>query len=653
MNTLTLVHPWLLALLPLPLLVCWLAPPHREPRMGLVVPFLPRLAALAGRGPTAGAVVSRGGLWRWLVVVFCWLCAVLALARPQVIEPPVTKNVPVRDLLLAVDLSGSMATRDFTDPGGEVVDRLTAVKAVLDDFLARRQGDRVGLVFFGSAAFVQAPFTEDLDVCRQLLDEAQVRMAGPQTAFGDALGLAINVFERSTVKERVLIALTDGNDTTSQVPPEKAAQIARDKGIVIHTVAVGDPRAAGEDALDETSLKRVAASTGGLYSHAADRGQLEAIYDQLDKVETRRAETISHRPRRDVYWMPLAAALLVSMGYFTLGLLQSGSRRAGSRPADPATLAAASPLAALAAFHFIRPEWLLALVPATLLWWLLRRRTDTQQAWRGIVAPHLLAQLWDGEESRARFGPLDCVALAWLLVTVAVAGPSWRHEPSPFADDTAALAVVVAVTPSMETEDLAPSRLERSMQKVHDLLAVRGNAKTSLVAYSGTAHLVMPATSDAGIVDNFARALDPKIMPETGDAAAEALALAEQSLVRAGGGSILWITDSVAPEQGQALSRWRAQSDTPVRLWPPLLPGGELDTLEASARPAKADLVQLAADDSDVAALTRAAKFAPVRGEGAGSRWAESGYWLSPVIVLLLLVFFRRGWMVPLRGAAQ
>jgi len=129
-----------------------------------------------------------------------------ACSRPQIIEPPVIKTVPVRDMLLAVDLSGSMQTQDFTDASGKKVDRLTAVKEVLDDFLSKRKGDRVGLIFFGSAPFVQAPFTEDLKVCRELLDEAQVSMAGPQTALGDALGLAITVFDRSQVKERVLIA---------------------------------------------------------------------------------------------------------------------------------------------------------------------------------------------------------------------------------------------------------------------------------------------------------------------------------------------------------------------------------------------------------------------------------------------------------------
>jgi Ca-activated chloride channel homolog len=326
---LILAHPWFLVLLPLPLLVWFFVPPRREPREGLVVPFLDRLAEHSGQRPTIGASVARGGWLRRLDLGICWVGAVLALTRPQVIEPPETREIPVRDLLLAVDLSGSMATKDFKNSQGRMVDRLTAVKEVLDDFLTRRKGDRVGLILFGSAPFVQAPFTEDLKVCRQLLDEAQVRMAGPQTAFGDALGLAINVFDRSTVKERVLIALTDGNDTASQVPPVKAAQIAHDKGIVIHTVAIGDPRAAGEDVLDEETLKQVAAATGGLFSHATDRQELEAIYQQLDRLETHRTQTITHRPRRDVYWWPLVAGLGASMLQHAWQLLFRGRNSGG------------------------------------------------------------------------------------------------------------------------------------------------------------------------------------------------------------------------------------------------------------------------------------------------------------------------------------
>lgn len=310
---LTLAYPWLLALLPLPALIWWRTPPHREAKQSLIVPFLARLSKQSGLSAGEGAVIMRGGWMRRITLLLVWICAVVALARPQIVEPPVFKTVPVRDLLLAVDLSSSMNTQDFKNAEGKTVDRLTAVKEVLDDFLKRRKGDRVGLILFGSAPFVQAPFTEDLDVCRELLNETQVGMAGPQTAFGDAIGLAITSFDRSQVKERVLIALTDGNDTASKVPPAKAAEIAKSKGIVIHTVAVGDQKSVGEEALDVETLKSVSGTTGGLYSHAADRRQLEEIYQNLDKLETRQAQTISHRPRRDVYWHFLVLALVISV----------------------------------------------------------------------------------------------------------------------------------------------------------------------------------------------------------------------------------------------------------------------------------------------------------------------------------------------------
>jgi Ca-activated chloride channel family protein len=198
------------------------------------------------------------------------------------------------------------------------VDRLTAVKQVLDAFLARRDGDRVGLILFGSAAFVQAPFTADLDVVRELLDETQIRMLGPRTMLGDAMGLAINLFERSEVDERVLIVLTDGNDTGSLVPPERAAEIARDNGVVVHTIAIGDPTAVGEQALDEKTLENIAATTGGGYFHANDTEELEAIYDHLDEINPRQVETLSYRPLHDLYYWPLAGAMLLTLLYIMI-----------------------------------------------------------------------------------------------------------------------------------------------------------------------------------------------------------------------------------------------------------------------------------------------------------------------------------------------
>lgn len=294
-------------------------------------------------------------------------------------------------------------------------------------------------------------------------------------------------------------------------------------------------------------------------------------------------------------------------------------------------------------FHFIRPWWMLALVPLALLVWAIRRRQDAEQAWRGIVAPHLLPFLLSGQSRQSRFSPLLLIAIGWFLTVIAIAGPTWRREPAPFADDTAALAIVVKVGPSMMTEDVQPSRLTRAVQKVHDLMSERRGAKTALLAYAGTAHQVMPPTTDGGIIDTFAQALDPKIMPGDGDAAADALLLADQAL--SGSGSILWITDSIATEQTAPLSAWRGKSRTPVRLLPPLLPGAEFDALKEAARSVDATVVRLSADNSDVSEVARSAKFATVATSEKSDRWQESGYWLTPFLAALLLPFFRKGWM--------
>lgn len=293
-------------------------------------------------------------------------------------------------------------------------------------------------------------------------------------------------------------------------------------------------------------------------------------------------------------------------------------------------------------FHFLRPWWLAALLPVLLIAWQIRRASDAATPWRGIVADHLLPYLVRGAAAKPRSGPWRLLLAGWIVTTFILAGPAWRREPSPFADDVAALAVVMKVTPSMKTQDLAPDRLVRSVQKVHDLLARRGGSKSALIAYAGTAHLVMPPTVDAEIIDTFAAALDPEIMPNEGDAAAEALKLADRTLASAGGGSILWITDEVSSDQFAGIDRWRKFSRTPVRLLAPLADTG---TLTGAADAADAKVIPLTVDDSDVAQLERAAKFAsPAPGEG-GDRWRDSGYWLTPLLLAGLLPFFRKGWM--------
>lgn len=309
----TFSYIWVFLLLPLPLLVWKFSRPHREERPAVQTPFFDELVELSGQVPGSGAIVRKQSLLRQIIVSLCWVLLVAALARPQWIEPPVIKEIPSRDLLLAVDLSTSMDTEDFTSPDGNTINRLDAVKEVLDQFLQRRKGDRVGLIVFGSAPFLQVPFTEDLELCRELLAEAQVGMAGPKTAFGDTIGLAINIFKESTVTNKLLIVLTDGNDTSSKLEPVKAAQIASDNDIMIYTVAIGDPQSVGEEKLDERTLEQVAETTSGSFFRANDRKELENIYVKIDELSTHEIETTSYRPRVDMYHWPLVLAIVLSI----------------------------------------------------------------------------------------------------------------------------------------------------------------------------------------------------------------------------------------------------------------------------------------------------------------------------------------------------
>ena len=309
---LTLAQPWLLLLLPLPLLIPWLLPASPCKRPALWAPWFERVVTILSRDQAPVSAGSTAKPVRTLLVWLSWSLLVLALARPQHLEEPISQIIPSRDLLLIVDLSGSMEANDFTNEAGERIDRLTAVKQVLDEFLQRREGDRVGLIVFGNAAFVQVPFTQDLDACRILLEETTVRMAGPRTVFGDAIGLGITLFERSEVDQQVIIALTDGNDTGSQLPPAEAAKIANDNEVVVHVVGVGDPTTTGEEALDEEALQAVADQRRVLF-HANDREELEGIYTEIDQLDTRDVESVSYRPRTDLYHWPLAAVLLIGI----------------------------------------------------------------------------------------------------------------------------------------------------------------------------------------------------------------------------------------------------------------------------------------------------------------------------------------------------
>lgn len=312
-------HPWAFLLLLAPVVIRWLVPPHRESRDSLQVPYFERLVDLSGETPRAGASIRRRLVVQAVASLIGWGLLVAAAARPEWVGEPIKLEKSARDLMLAVDLSGSMEATDFSDSTGEEIDRLTVAKEVLKDFVAGREGDRLALIVFGSAAYLQAPFTEDHETWLELLDESIVNMAGPSTALGDAIGLSISHFRQSQTENRVLIVLTDGNDTGSKVPPLDAAKIAKVEGVTIYTVAVGDPTTVGEDALDMETLEAVAKTTGGSSFVATDREALSETYRRIDELEPANYDSLSYRPRKAMFPVPLAGFAILyitSMPFF-------------------------------------------------------------------------------------------------------------------------------------------------------------------------------------------------------------------------------------------------------------------------------------------------------------------------------------------------
>ncbi|NMY96972.1 MULTISPECIES: vWA domain-containing protein [Pseudomonas] len=300
-------YPWLLLLLPLPWLAWRYLPDYREARSAVRVPFFTGMSRAVGQKPAASG--SQGSRRQLMLNLLVWGLLVLAIARPVWIEKPIERQQPVRDLMLAIDISQSMQTEDFTDASGQKIDRLTAVKQVVQGFIQRRKDDRLGLILFGSGAYPQAPLTLDHASLALLLDDSGIGMAGPNTAIGDAIGLSLKLLDAAHEQEKVLILLTDGNDTSSAITPEHAASMAAAKGVVIHTIGIGDPSASGEAKVNLSALQQIAETTGGRYLRAENRDTLDQVYATLDQLTPHQVKTLSHQPKRDLFWLPLAAAL--------------------------------------------------------------------------------------------------------------------------------------------------------------------------------------------------------------------------------------------------------------------------------------------------------------------------------------------------------
>jgi len=323
-----LEYPWLLVLLPLGWLAYRYLPAYVQRRGALRIPFFESVARSVGQSPQRPGV--RRDPWQLGLNALVWALLVLALARPERVEPPLEHRQPVRDLMLALDISQSMETQDFVTPTGQRGDRLAGVKTVVADFIARRKDDRLGLIVFGTAAYPQAPLTQDHATLSLLLDQVATGMAGPNTAIGDAIGVAIKQLEHATERDKVLILLTDGNDTGSAVPPDRAAAMAADRHIVVHTIGIGDPQATGEDKVDFDALRRIARATGGRFFSAQDQASLQQVYATLDQITPHEVRELRHQPRQDFFWVPLGLAVLLLAGWHGGAALRAGVSRRGA-----------------------------------------------------------------------------------------------------------------------------------------------------------------------------------------------------------------------------------------------------------------------------------------------------------------------------------
>lgn len=308
---------WLLAL-PLPWLARRLLPPSRSTGGALRVPFGDRLEALSqGRG--SGRAAAPIGLLPWIA----WGLLCIAAARPQQLGEAVQPPVRGRELMLVLDLSASMNEPDM-ELGGRPVDRLTAAKAVLADFLDRRAGDRIGLIVFGRRAYVLTPLTLDRDSVREHLLDSVAGLAGQETAIGDAIGLAVKRLRDQPRAQRVAILLTDGVNTAGALDPARAAELARDAGVRVHTIAFDDegamslfgfqlPMPGAADDIDEAGLRAIAARTGGRFFRARRTDELAGIYAEIDRLEPIQRPGRAVRPRIERYAWPLAGALACAL----------------------------------------------------------------------------------------------------------------------------------------------------------------------------------------------------------------------------------------------------------------------------------------------------------------------------------------------------
>jgi Ca-activated chloride channel family protein len=322
-------------------------------------------------------------------------------------------------------------------------------------------------------------------------------------------------------------------------------------------------------------------------------------------------------------------------------------------------------------FHFLRPLWLLAVPLIGVAWWLLRRREVRRSDGAAFIAAHLRDALTINRSNRQRLSPVDVVCTAMLVMATAAAGPTWSQQPSPWFAESAPLVIAIEVSDSMRSNDLLPTRLDRARFKILDLVAARTGARTALIAYAASAHVVVPPSNDADVIKPFLESLDPAIMPESGADASTVLPLAQSLLgEQASASTLLFVNDGFDSGDVTALAAFAARADAPataalvvgtdeggVALLPDGSPvvlqrGGRIDTgidrdiLRRVVSEADMPVVRASVGDTDIRELLRAIQSSLQQADDPDAQWIDQGWWLLWPAMILSLLWFRRGWTV-------
>ena len=306
-----IAYPWVFILILLPVFIYWLAPAFRIKSASLQVPNLERTASLTGLKPKDSALVTKKNKLVSFLLFIIWVLILMTLSSPRLVGEPELKIKTSRNFLIVADISFSMANSDWVIEGKRAT-RWEAVKSVMHEFIEKRTGDRMGLIFFGSSAYVQVPFTSDLKTMELLLEEADVGMAGQMTNIGKAVVKGIEMFDQDTIKTKVMLVLTDGVDSGTEILPLDAADLAKKDSIHIYTLGIGDPENSGSD-LDEQTLKEISEMTDARYFRAIDTEQLSEIYAELDKLEPIEYEEETFIPATLLYYYPLTLAIVLTL----------------------------------------------------------------------------------------------------------------------------------------------------------------------------------------------------------------------------------------------------------------------------------------------------------------------------------------------------